>query len=196
MDDLSKLLSDFVSNELVKDNVEIYNEFSVQFELAIFFRSQLNNYKVQLERNVAYFGLKKDDFLKKEMDIVVFSPNKKEKHCVELKFPTNGQVPEQIFSACKDVKFLEQLVQRGNFNNSYFMFFTNNHLFYEEQDRQPSESNSIYDIFRTKRIISGEIRKPTGNQNKFIEIDGEYEIKWQGQNDGLKYFIIEVSKGK
>ena len=116
--ELSPLLTDFT--EMISDSsVAVYNEAGIQFELAIFLREKIKgNYSIQLERNIDYFGMDKRKFLKKEMDIVVFSPDKKERHCIELKFPTNGQYPEQMFNACKDVSFLEQLTKAG-FNRLY-----------------------------------------------------------------------------
>lgn len=128
MPNLLNLLNDFAT-----ENLELYNEFGIQFELTCFLKSrkELGDYKIQLERSISYFGLERNNFLKKEMNIVVFPPDKQEKHCIELKFPTNGQVPEQMFSACKNIKFLEQLVQEGNCNNSYFTFFTRDHNFFE-----------------------------------------------------------------
>lgn len=50
--------------EVSSGNIEIYNEFSIQFELAIFLRKVLpKEYKIQLERNIGYFGLEKGRFL-------------------------------------------------------------------------------------------------------------------------------------
>lgn len=94
---------------LIRDNeFEIYNEFSLQHELGIYFRGVLNkNYKVQFERNVSYFNISKT--IKKEMDIVIFNHDKSEKYYIELKYLINGQIPKQTFKICKDLKFLEQI---------------------------------------------------------------------------------------
>jgi hypothetical protein len=89
------------------------------------------SYKVHFERNIGYFNLEnKDDepFKKKEMDIVIFDQGKKERTCIELKYPLNGQYPEQMFSACEGIKLLEQLVLSG-FDNSYFVMFAEDSLF-------------------------------------------------------------------
>jgi hypothetical protein len=73
---ISKHLEQFVS-EVSQGKIEIYNEASVQFELAIYLRKQLSDkYKVQLERNIKYFNLKGSAYKKKEMDIVIFTPDK------------------------------------------------------------------------------------------------------------------------
>ena len=169
--------------------IEIYNEAGIQCELAIFLRNILpSKYKIQLERNINYFGFNKGDFLKKEMDIVIYTPDKTEKYCIELKFPTNGQYPEQMFSACKDINFLEQLVKYG-FTSCYFIMFANDHLFYIDQGNE-----GIYKIFRKDKLIRGEIRKPTGEKEEVLHLNGEYKIEWQTLNENLKYFIIEVKK--
>jgi len=175
------------ANEISRGKIEIYNEASIQYELAIYLRARLGNkYKIQLEKNIGYFNLYGVDYLKKEMDIVVFTPDKKEKHCIELKFPTQRQHPEQMFSACKDVKFLEQLIKSG-FSDSYFMMFADDHLFYINKGDE-----GIYKIFRNEKLIKGEVRKPTGKKDEILRFEGEYKIEWQTIKDKLKYFVIEV----
>ena len=180
-------LKDF-ANEISRGVIEIYNEPSIQYELAIYLRGHLGNkYKIQLERNINYFNLYKENYLKKEMDIVIFTSDKKEKHCVELKFPTQGQYPEQMFKVCKDVKFLEQLIKSG-FNECYFIMFANDPLFY----RSKEGDNGIYKMFRSEKLIKGDVRKPTGKEDESVHIDGEYRIEWQPLKGDLKCFTIEV----
>ena len=94
------------------------------------------------------------------MDIVIYTLEKTEKYCIELKFPTNGQHPEQMFSACKDIKFLEQLVKSGS-TRGYFIMFTNDPLFYIDKG-----DKGIYKTFRKDKLIRGELRKPTGKKMK------------------------------
>ena len=189
--ELSPLLTDFT--EMISDSsVAVYNEAGIQFELAIFLREKIKgNYSIQLERNIDYFGMDKRKFLKKEMDIVVFSNDKKERHCIELKFPTNGQYPEQMFNACKDVSFLEQLTEAG-FNNSYFLFFTEDKNFYDSQ--QVRKHNGIYKLFRDQKEIKGKIEKPTGEKKQFLEIHGKYKMNWKDLRENLKYFVINLPK--
>jgi hypothetical protein len=97
------------------------------------------------------------EFLKKEMDVVIFSSDKSEKHCIELKFPTNGQHPEQMFSACKDIRFLEELVAY-DFGESFFVMFADDPLFYSSRGLE----TGIYKSFRESRILNGEIQEPPG----------------------------------
>lgn len=178
------------ATEISKGIIEIYNEASIQYELAIYLRKRLENkYKIQLERNIEYFGISKSEkkkIKKKEMDIVIYTPDKKEKYCIELKFPTNGQHPEQMFSACKDVKFIEQL-KGANFNGGFFVMFAEDPLFYNAKG-----ADGIYKMFRNEKIIKGLVKKPTGKQDEIISFDGQYKLQWKDLNDKLKYFVIEV----
>ena len=57
------ILEDFVS-KIAKGKTKIYNEASIQYELAIFLREVIPNYKIQLERNVSYFKLDKKKYQK------------------------------------------------------------------------------------------------------------------------------------
>ena len=66
---LLPIIEQFIQ-QVALGSIEIYNEASVQYELAILLRQRLEaSYKVQLERNINYFELEnKDDepFKKKE----------------------------------------------------------------------------------------------------------------------------------
>lgn len=178
-------------NQVSNDGIEIYNEFSIQFELAIFLRANLpKEYKIQLERNINYFGLDKEHFLKKEMDIVVFNPATEEKHCIEIKYPTNGQYPEQMFSMCKDIKFLEELVDAG-FSDSYCLVVVNDPLFYSIKGEE-----GIYRLFRKEKRLKGTIQKPTGKKDITYHLNHEYKIEWNDVSGSEKYFIATVVEGK
>ena len=68
-----KVLYEFMS--IVEGNqVEIYNEFSLQHELGIFLRNRLVDYKVQFERNTKIFDI--TGTIKHEIDIVVYNDKK------------------------------------------------------------------------------------------------------------------------
>lgn len=186
--DLQAQLVEFI-NQISNGSIEIYNEFSIQFELAIFLRANLpKEYKIQLERNINYFGLDKGHFLKKEMDIVVFNPSTEEKHCIEIKYPTNGQYPEQMFSMCKDIKFLEELVDAG-FSDSYCLVVVNDPLFYSNKGEE-----GIYRLFRKEKRLKGTIQKPTGKKDIRYHLNHEYKIEWNNISGAEKYFIAKVER--
>lgn len=184
--DIAVFMEDFIS-KIRSIDIDIYNESSIQYELAIFLRDKLQNYKIQLERNITFFGLNKDEFEKKEIDIVVFNEDKSDITAIEIKFPTNGQYPEQMFSFCKDIKFLEQLSEKG-FRNNLFIAFANDSNFWNNK----GDEGTIYYNFRTKKELSGVIVKPTGKKDQQIHLCGNYRIEWKVVNQGLRYFTIMV----
>ena len=175
-------------DEIRKGNLQIYNEASIQYELAIFLRNKLPDNFIQLERNVSFFGLNKKKFEKKEIDIVIFNKNKTEKTAIEIKYPTNGQVPEQMFSFCKDIKFLEQLKEHG-FVNNVFLCLADEKGFWEGNSPSP-----IYKFFREKHPITGNISKPTGKESGEVKfhINGNYLANWKLANNSTMYFTIWI----
>lgn len=184
--DLRVVLDEFMTT-LKKGEIEIYNEFSLQLELAIFLRGKLgSHYNVQLERNVSFFGLNKSNFLKKEMDIVIFDQSKKERYCIELKFPVNGQFPEQMFSICKDIKFLEQLINVG-FTECYELVVVDSHNFYNDRG-----GSDIYEMFRKNKVLAGKVVKPTGQMDEEFILDNEYRLEWANIVGNLKGLTIVV----
>ncbi|RUS50439.1 hypothetical protein QI30_19185, partial [Kurthia sp. 3B1D] len=94
---LDKHIKDFF--HLVKiQQIEIYNEFSLQHELGVYLRNHLDStFKIQFERNIRFFGIQ-EKLIKKELDIAIYNSQTNEKYAIELKFPKNGQHPESMFS--------------------------------------------------------------------------------------------------
>jgi hypothetical protein len=192
--DFLPILQELVA-EIKTDSIEPYNEACVQYELAFLLKQQLGTeYKIQLEMNV--HDVKDEDFIlkevpeKKEMDIFLRNGINRAKHCIELKVPKNGQYPEQMFSACKDIKFLEQLVSAG-FKESFFLMFVDDPLFYCGEIK-----SQIYTYFRGKEPIGAgaRIEKPTGQKGKVkpLEIQGTYRVTWLSIRNNLKYFVIKI----
>ncbi len=192
---LYSLLENFF--DYVEDmNIELYNEFSLQHELGIYLRNNLPEYKVQFERNVSYFMENKDDFVymdfvKKEIDITVFNEDFSECYAVELKYPRNGQYPEQMYSFIKDIRFTEQLKKAG-FKETYCMTMVDisSKPFYTGD-----KIDHIYSYFRNNKRITGNIYKPTGTEDekkKFIHIDGEYYIKWVDTCKSRKMYLLKI----
>lgn len=191
---LEKILSTIENfmDMLVDNHIEIYNEYSFQHELGIYLRQNLGctGYLIQFERNVSFFNIDKSKTIKKEIDIVIYNPDKTEKHGIELKFPLNGQYPESMYSFIKDIRFCEQLVESG-FNSMISVVAVRDKLFYEGSFKE-----GIYMYFRNKEIISKKIDKPTGNSNEHIVVDGEYIIDWKLIKDNLKYYTVVVDGSK
>lgn len=170
----------------------IYNEFSLQHELGIYLRRYLkdnykDNYKVEFERNINFFitDVDKKKFEKKEIDIVIYSKDQKEKYAIEIKHPLNGQYPEQMFSFIKDLEFLEKLKLNG-FNGTLSLVLVKDKLFYEGK-----KVEGIYQFFRRNEPLKGTIEKPTGDNKNFIKLEGSYTINWIELEKKYKYYILD-----
>jgi hypothetical protein len=192
--ELAKLIEEFIES-VSSNNIEIYNEFSLQHELGIFLRNKLPAFLVQFERHVDYFFEgPRVDFPKREMDIAVFSEDKLElKYAIELKYPRNGQYPEQMYSCCKDLAFLETLKnKKPGFAATALLIFVDHSLFC-----CAGRTDGIYGYFRNNRPngvmpINGVINKPTGKQDDDITINGTYTVNWVEMKDKRKYAFIEA----
>lgn len=184
--DLRQLVEDFFLC-VQSNNIEIYNEFSLQHELGIFLREKLQGYRIQFERNISYFT-PDNKTIKKEIDIVIFNEDKSEKYAIELKCPLNGQYPEQMYSFVKDIKFMEQLKERG-FTKACCVTLVSDKPFY-----QGKKNEGIYKFFREEYSVYGRIFKPTGiGKNKdSITLSGRYDFIWQALSKDRKYYIIEI----
>lgn len=181
---IKKLLHEFMGM-VESGQVEVYNEFSLQHELGIFLRAQLPDYKVQFERNTKFFGISRT--IKHEIDIVVF--NDKESYAVELKYPMNGQYPEQMYSFVKDIIFMEQLKDNG-FDATYCLTMVKNKNFYSGK-----KIDGIYAYFRGNEMLCGTIEKPTGKFDESVALVKSYKIKWEGKTEQLKYYIVDIDEG-
>jgi hypothetical protein len=121
------------------------------------------------------------------MDIVIFTDD--EKHCIEIKYPENGQRPEQMYAACEAIRFLEQLVTEGEFATCYFLMITN--LFWEDG----SATNPISGYFRDEVVpVVGTVWKPTRDTGEHLDFTGEYTLVWDIlPGTDLRYILLPVA---
>jgi hypothetical protein len=154
--------------------------------LGIFLRGKLNGTRVEFERNVDHFFQHKR-FTKKEIDITIKDSTASKPLCaIELKFPRNGQVPEQMFSFCKDIMFLEELKSAG-VRNTFFVAFVDDRLFWEG-----TRQDGIYQFFRGLSPIHGSIQKPTGEKDEKIVLKGNYHVDWLTVDQNRRWLFINV----
>lgn len=171
------------------NQIEIYNEFSLQHELSIHLRAALGTVlKVQFERPADYFNPSAKGLEKKEIDIVAFTPDKSEKYAIELKYPRHGQYPERMFKTCQDIHFVEQLCGLG-FSRGFSIMVADDPLFWNGP-----EKSGIYCYFRGNTPIHGHIGKPTGEAKgtMSVTVDGNYSIKWNVIDKDRKYALVEI----
>ena len=152
---------------LSQNQIEVYNEFSLQHELGIYLRSVFTQHKIQFE-----------------IDIVIY--NEIEKYAIELKYPLNGQYPEQMYSFVKDIKFCEELKENG-FDATFCVTLVQDKNFYEGK-----RIDGIYSYFRSDNAINGIITKPTGTKKDEIEIHNTYYIHWENCNYE-RFYIVECT---
>jgi hypothetical protein len=183
---------------VAEGEIDIYNEFSVQHELGIYLRDSLSTtlagIKVQFERPVSFFGLERNRLAKKEIDISVFTSDRSVRYAIELKYPRSGQYPEQMFKACQDIRFLEQLAN-SSFTRCFFVMVADDSGFYEEK----TVSTGIYQYFRGRDFrgrvpLRGVIVKPTGKKDLSVRLGGVYSIVWNDVNASIKYAVVEIDK--
>ncbi len=188
MTDIAPHIESFLTN-VGGGAIEIYNEASVQFELAILLRAELEpGHTVHLERHVdALVDGDTTAFEKKEADIIVCDPDGT-KHCIEIKFPRNGQHPRQMYNACEDIRFLKRLVMEGGFGTSHFLMIADDPLFWGGG----YATAPIYGHFRKGVPITGGVM---WGGLPLLEFTGEkYTLQWYellGTN--LRYILLPVS---
>jgi hypothetical protein len=182
---IEQLIVGFV--DLVKaSTIEVYNEFSLQHELGLFLRGALAGPLVQFERNVSFFFDRVAYFTKREIDISIYTNDPRHlSHAIELKFPRNGQHPEQMFSFCKDIVFCEELVAAG-FAAATVLIFADDPLFYK------GPSSGIYGFFRGGQRLHGLVRKPTGLKDVDVNVKGSYTLTWKPIFGSLMYTVVNV----
>ncbi len=203
-EELIKLFLKYLNDE----DIEIYNEDSLKFELGIFLRIILPKYDVSFERNIRYF-FQNAEAIKHEIDITIYpkkdnqintidreleSIKPEEAYAIELKFPSfkitkendgivkryNQGGNQTLEKLEKDMWFVWQLKDNG-FKEAWSVVLV------------PQISNSIYQFpTNTKRKdteISEIYYKFRESNNQRIE-NNIYGISWKEWKKGKgKYYI-------
>ena len=192
--DLKRVMKDFFI-EVVKKDVEIdidsfkrkiYNEYSLQYELANYLREKLTEYYVRIEKNIINVNADKT-----RMDIVLINKkNEKDNYAIELKFPLKGQYPEQMYKFIQDIDFMEKAKEK--YRKTYCVTLVKDKLFYSGN---VYNEEKIYNYFRKNDEINipcEKIVKPTGKKQTYVKLSKEYKEKWQKINEIYKYYILEI----
>ena len=210
---MKELLEKFMHLQTNGDDILVYNEISLQLELGLYLRQK--GYTVRFERNIGEYVKNTSYFVKKEIDIVAYKGKdelKAEKIAIELKFPRNGQYPEQMFSFVEDIKFMEQVKSVGGFSKTFVVVLVDDKNFYENNKWQPVPSD-IYSYFRSDKEevcipANTIINKPTGKKVQSISgLNNQYKSTWEKptaiwldakqdkddakQDKEYRYYIIE-----
>jgi hypothetical protein len=182
-------------NVIQQTPIELYSEFGLQHELAIFLRSNYPDLTVRLEYPTPRIFNPLPQFVKKEIDIYVTTLTS-QKFVIELKMPKdNGGIPKAMHNAIEDVKFLEQL-RHNNIDGCYAILITECQAFWLAR-----QSNAgIYQFFNGEQVNIQSVNE--GHLPKFlhkmepIDLNKVYKGKWNNYTDvhnkNWKYYVLEV----
>ena len=171
------------------------SEFTLQFRICRFLQSLDSNLVIELESNINRYGLEK--FTKKEIDIEYY--NNDDLHsCIELKYIRDkGSYNIQMFRFYEDIKFVEELIESGKFENGYCVLFTSIKELYTPPNRKLNPKNKenlkLYKSFRVKKQLEGTVSIKTGKLYKSISIKGKYNLNWFDFDNGIKSCIVKIS---
>ena len=175
--------------------IELYSEFGLQHELAIFLRSNFPNLRVRLEYPTPRIFNPLPHFIKKEIDIYVTTEDG-HRYVIELKMPKDDcGTPNEMYRAIQDVKFLEQLRQ-NNIDGCYAILFTERQAFWQA----PQANAGIYQLFNGQQVNIQSIDSthlPNFLQKKgAIQLVNEYQGIWNNYVDvhhvNWKYYILDI----
>lgn len=186
------------------DRRPIYNEFSFQHELGFFLREKITkkdeNFKVEFERNVSYFGVN-EETCKKEIDIVIYKDknSKKNRYAIELNYhPIDSGITNRMKDSIKDIWFMEQLLEY-NFK-TFVCVIAEDKRFYKDKARKNSHKINQYFLNKNPETIEGKIDISKNDNDLPAEISGSYVIKWNDlkkmptENCGeRKYYLLETN---
>ena len=176
-------------------NIDRYtSEFTLQFRICRFLQSIDSNFMIELESNINRYSLEK--FTKKEIDIDYYK-NDDMHSCIELKYVRDkGSYNIGMFSFYEDIKFVEELVESGKFQNGYCILFTSIKELYTPPNKKLNPKNKenirLYDSFRVKKQLSGTVSIKTGPLNKSISIKGKYNLNWFDFQDDIKCCVLNI----
>lgn len=192
---------DIAFNKAIKSlsKINLHNEACLQHELAYQLRKYFDKkpvnerLNIEFERNIGtIINCNKSYYLKKEIDLFL-SYKEYFKSAIEIKFilTKNARTPEAMFDFCKDISFLESLLNQGFSRNYFFAVVESNSNFL-----QGRVEDGIYKHFREDKILNGIIEKPTGSKKEEIEIKGTYSIEWKHINEKWSYIVIKIFQNK
>jgi hypothetical protein len=146
----------------------IYNERSLQLELACFFRA--HGAQVEFERPFVIAPPEGCTCpVKSNLDLLVRNDGRTT--AIELKVPLNGRHPETLYDFCNDIAFVEGILRAGHADTGVCLMLTSDRAFWLDSGR----GSTIHNLFRRKgSLLNGVIQKPTGAANTAVVVSGKY----------------------
>ena len=229
-DKISKCIKDFLKEYKNKDKItpfhkdkdrinndkefkyKIYNECALQYELGIWLRDKLKSdkdgikYEIYFEKNTKTFLDNYSGLSKCEVDLIIIGKNKKdaikEKYAIELKFPINGQYPEQMKKFIEDMKFMKEIYDVWKDENledcnTYCLTLVNDSNFYIVSNRENKENKDLYYQFRSEPEQEKIMAKNKINDTE-IKIELNKCIEWlllnkdEPKEESMRYYLINI----
>lgn len=201
----------------------IYNEFSLQHELGIYLKNELNTNHTDTEKYDVFFEKNTKTFLensiqndckdkesKYEVDIIIIKKEKDnksekynitEKYAIELKFPIQGEYPNQMKKFKQDINFMKDLYvawQKENENKKEKFTFNTYCLTLVNDHNFYKKSNRSSKI---NEILYKEFREINNTKLKDEPIKAEIKIKefnlqieWNLLKDDIRYYIVNIAE--
>ena len=147
----------------------IYNERSLQLELAWLFRARGAQvvFESRFRDLVPLEGHTCP--MKSNLDLLV--RNNDQTAAIELKVPLSGRQPETLYDFCNDIAFVESILRAGHANTGVCLMLTSDRAFWLDSGR----GSTIHNLFRQKgSLLTGAIPKPTGTANTTVVVSGKY----------------------
>ena len=172
------------------------SEFTLQFRICRFLQSLDSNLVIELESNINRYDLEK--FTKKEIDIEYYN-NDNIHSCIELKYIRDkGSYNIGMFRFYEDIKFVEELIESGKFENGYCVLFNSINKLYTSPNRilnpKNKENLKLYESFRIDKQLGGTVSIKTGSLDKSISIKGKYNLNWFDFDNEIKSCVIRINQ--
>jgi hypothetical protein len=175
--------------------IELYSEFGLQHELALFLRSNYPDLTIRLEYPTPRIFNPLPQFIKKEIDIYITTSTGL-KFAIELKMPKDDcGAPNEMYRAIQDVKFLEQL-RHNNIDGCYAILFTERQAFWQA----PQANAGIYQYFNGQQVNIQSV--DVGHLPNFLhkkgplELNNVYQGNWNSYTDihntNWKYYVLNI----
>ena len=169
------------------------SEFTFQFRLGWFLNSYYPDiFIIDFETNIKKF--KQSDIHKKEIDIHLFNKKSQINHAIEIKYIKDKSGYDiSLFEMCKDIKFIEKLVENENFKTSYSIAFSIISKAYTPPKKGIYKTNGqrlhFYKCFRENHCIKGNIYR---NEKQQFDFTNEYKLDWFDFTDDIKVCIVKI----
>ena len=201
---------------------KIYNEFSLQHELGLYLLKKLGEeYEVFFEKNIKNFLTEKQLITfeeeykkstedihcesiikeKREVDLIIIKKENDiitKKYAIELKFPINGQYPNQMKAFLCDMHFMKNLKIAWDNSNTYCLTLVNDHNFYQEsgfedRNKENKENYKNYVYFRNISNKSNLIAEDTNYFIKNIHIQWNFLKNCDAESKNkIQYYLIDL----